>query len=274
MSLPLPSVEGIDHTFLDLPTGVRVHVAASGPRDAPAVLALHGWPQHWWAWRDVMRALDREFRVVAPDMRGFGWSGWPADGDFRKQRVADDAVALMDRLGLERVKLAGHDWGGWAAILAALAAPERFSSLVALGIGHPWVPRAVAARNAYRLAYMVPLYVPAVTSHGGFPRRILEEARRDDAGWAPGEVDTYVNVIRGQARATSRLYRSFAGEALHDFRGRRFEMPARLMIGYREPLGRYVAANFKGEVEIVDGAGHFLPEEAPALVAERIRAAD
>jgi pimeloyl-ACP methyl ester carboxylesterase len=83
-----------------------------------------------------------------------------------------------------------------------------------------------------------------------------------------------VNVIRGQARATSRLYRSFAGEALHDFRGRRFEMPARLMIGYREPLGRYVAANFKGEVEIVDGAGHFLPEEAPALVAERIRAAD
>ena len=274
MSLPLPSVEGIDHTFHDLPTGVRVHVAASGPRDAPAVLALHGWPQHWWVWRDVMRALDREFRVVAPDMRGFGWSGWPADGDFRKQRVADDAIALLDVLGLERVKLVGHDWGGWAAILAALTAPERFSSLVALGIGHPWVPRAVAARNAYRLAYMVPLYFPAVTHHGGFPRRILEEARRDATGWAPGEVDGYVNVIRGQARATSRLYRSFAGEVLGDFRGRRFEMPARLMIGYREPLGRYVATNFKGEVEIVDGAGHFLPEEAPALVAERIRAAD
>ena len=48
-------------------------------------------------------------------------------------------------------------------------------------------------------------------------------------------------------------------------------MPARLMIGYREPLGRYVATNFRGEVEIVDGAGHFLPEEKPALVAQRIR---
>jgi len=270
----MPSLEGVEHTFHELPTGVRVHVASMGPAGAPAVLALHGWPQHWWAWRHVMRALDRELRVLAPDMRGFGWSGWPADGDFRKQRIADDAIALLDVLGLERVRLVGHDWGGWAAILAAFTAPERFSSLLALGIGHPWVPRALAARNAYRLAYMLPLYSPAVTRHGGLPRRILEEARRDDTGWAPGEVDAYVDVIREQARASSRLYRSFAGEALHGFGDRRLAMPARLMIGYREPLGRYVATNFKGEVEIVDGAGHFLPEERPALVAERIRAAD
>jgi pimeloyl-ACP methyl ester carboxylesterase len=270
----MPSVEGVEHTFHELPTGVRVHVASTGPTDAPAVLALHGWPQHWWVWRDVMRALDRELRVIAPDMRGFGWSGWPADGDFRKQRVADDAIALLDVLGLQRVRLVGHDWGGWAAILAALTAPERFSSLLALGIGHPWVPRALAARNAHRFAYMVPLYFPAVTRHGGAPRRILEFARRDDAGWAPGEVDAYVAAVRQSPDATARLYRSFAGEALGNFRGRRLDMPARLMLGYREPIGRYVATNFKGEVEIVDGAGHFLPEEAPALVAERIRAAD
>lgn len=270
----MPVLEGVEHSYHALPTGVRVHVATMGPTGAPTVLALHGWPQHWWVWRDVMRALDRELRIVAPDMRGFGWSGWPDDGDFRKQRVADDAIALLDALGLERVKLAGHDWGGWAAILAALAAPERFSSVTLMGIGHPWVPRTLAARNAHRLAYQVPLYFPAVTSHGGLPRRILEVGRRDDTGWAPGEIDTYVAAIRQAPRATARLYRSFAREVLGDFRGRRFAMPARLMIGYREPLGRYVAANFKGETEIVDGVGHFVPEEAPALVAERLRAAD
>ena len=267
MSLPLPSVEGIDHTFHDLPTGVRVHVAASGPRDAPAVLALHGWPQHWWVWRDVMRALDREFRVVAPDMRGFGWSGWPEDGDFRKQRVADDAIALLDVLGLERVKLVGHDWGGWAAILAALTAPERFSSLVAMGIGHPWVPRTVAARNAYRLAYMLPLSV----APGGLPRAILKSARRDGVGWTDTELETYLAPL--SADATRRLYRSFLTRELTARPGR-LAVPARLMLGRREPLGHYLATNFPGEVEIVDGAGHFLPEEAPALVAERIRAAD
>jgi len=167
------------------------------------------------------------------------------------------------------VLLAGHDWGGWAAILAAVAAPERFSALLALGIGHPWVPRPLAARNAYRLAYQIPLYLPAVTAHGGLPRRILEVARRDDAVWGPGEVDAYVAAVRPRARATARLYRSFPGEA--NDRHPRLQVPARLMIGAREPLGRYIAANFPGEVEVVERAGHFLPEEKPALVAQRIR---
>ena len=148
--------------------------------------------------------------MLCPDLRGLGWSGQPVDGDERKQRMADDAIALLDALGLERVRLVGHDWGGWAAILAAAKAPERFSSLLLLGIGHPWVPRALAARNAHRLLYQLPLYFPPVTSHGGAPRRVLEVARRDGAGWAPGEVDAYVSVIRTQARATGRLYRSFA----------------------------------------------------------------
>ena len=270
MSLPMPRLEGAEHAFYDLPTGVRVHVAAHGPPGAPAVLALHGWPQHWWSWREVIGELGDEFRVLCPDMRGFGWSGWPQDGDFAKQRVADDAIALLDLLGLERVCLVGHDWGGWAAILAALAAPERFSGLLVLSVGHPWVPRALAMRNAHRLAYQLLLYLPEVTRHGGAPRKALEAARRDDAGWRPGEVDAYVSAVRRSARATGRLYRAFPREATQRHADR-LEMPARLMLGYREPLGRYVAANFKGEVEIVDGAGHFLPEERPALVAQRIR---
>jgi pimeloyl-ACP methyl ester carboxylesterase len=267
MPVPLPSLEGVEHTFHDLPTGVRVHVASHGPAGAPAVLALHGWPQNWWAWRDVMRALDRELRVVAPDMRGFGWSGWPDDGDFRKQRVADDAIALLDALGLDRVRLVGHDWGGWAAILAALTAPERFSSLLALGIGHPWLPRKLAVRNAYRLAYMLPLSV----APDGLPRTILKTARRDGVGWTEAELETYLSVL--SADATRRLYRTFLTRELTTRAGR-LVVPARLLLGRREPLGLYHATNFPGEVEIVDGVGHFLPEEAPALVAERIRAAD
>ena len=131
------------------------------------------------------------------------------------------------------------------------------------------MPSALAARNAHRLAYQLPLYFPAVTRHGGLPRKILEEARRDDAGWAPGEVDEYVAAIRRCDRATGRLYRSFLRELTA--RRPRLIVPARLMIGYREPLGRYVAVGFPGDVEIVDGAGHFLPEETPALVAQRIR---
>jgi pimeloyl-ACP methyl ester carboxylesterase len=267
MPLPMPELAGAEHSYHDLSTGVRVHLAAAGPADAPPLLALHGWPQHWWCWRDVIAELGDEYRVLCPDMRGFGWSGWPADGDFRKQRVVDDALALLDALGLERVQLVGHDWGGWAAILAALAAPERFSSLLALGIGHPWVPRHVAARNAYRVAYMLPLAVHP----GPLPRAILEGARRDGVGWTAEELDTYLDTL--SPRATRHLYGQYLTRELTDRHGR-LEVPARLLLGRREPLGHYLATGFPGDVEIVNGVGHFLPEEAPELVARRIREAD
>jgi pimeloyl-ACP methyl ester carboxylesterase len=278
----MPELDGVEHTFHDLPTGVRVHLASAGPPDAPPVLALHGWPQHWWSWRFVINELADEFRILCPDLRGLGWSGQPADDDFRKQRLADDAIALLDALGLDRVRLTGHDWGGYAAILAALTAPERFSSLLAMSIGHPWVPTAVAARYGYLLAYQLPLAAPfageRVVRDGTFVRLMLNNGRRDGTRWADAELETYLDVLRepAVAHASSKLYRDFLtrevpAAAAGSFRGRHLEIPARILIGSREPFRAY-AAGFPGEVDVVDGAGHFVLEEAPQAVAERIRA--
>ena len=278
----MPEVDGVEHSFHDLPTGVRVHLAAAGPPGGPPVLCLHGWPQHWWAWRGVIPELPG-FRVLAPDMRGFGWSGAPGDDDFVKERVAEDAVALLDVLGLDQVRLVGHDWGAWAAILAALQAPERFTGLLAMSIGSPWVPTAMAARNAYRLAYQIPLALPLVGERvvrdGTFVRKVLETARRDGRRWTAEELETYLALLREPqgAHASSKLYRDFLlrempRAAAGAFRGRRLAMPALLLHGRRDPLGRDLVQGFKGELELVDGIGHFPPEEAPALVAERIRA--
>ncbi len=279
----MPEVPGVEHSHHDLATGVRVHLASAGPIDAPPVLCLHGWPQHWWSWRHVIGELAADHRLLCPDMRGFGWSGMPADDDFTKQRVADDALALLDALGLERVRLVGHDWGGWAAILAALRAPERFSSLLAMSIASPWVPTTTGLRNLYRLAYIPPIAAPVVGERlirdGAFVRRVLEVGRRDGQAWTPEEIATYVDVLREPqgARASSKLYRDFVlreapKNAMGAFRGRRLAIPATLLHGHRDPLGRDLVQGFKGELEIVHGIGHFPPEEAPALVAERIRA--
>ena len=278
----LPELEGVEHTFHELPTGVQVHLASAGPPDAPPVLALHGWPQHWWSWRHVIAELGGEFRLLCPDLRGLGWSGPPADDDFRKQRLADDAIALLDALGLDQVRLAGHDWGASSAILAALTAPERFSSLLAMSFGHPWVPTKVAVRYGYLLAYQLPLAAPLagerVVRDGTYVRGMLKNGRRDGGRWTDEELDTYVDVLRepAAAHASSKLYRDFLTREVPDaaagaFRGRRLQVPARLLIGSREPLRAY-AADFPGELDIVDGAGHFVLEENPQAVAERIRA--
>ena len=274
----LPELDGVEHSFHDLPTGVRLHLATAGPSDAPPVLALHGWPQHWWSWRHVIEELAGEYRLLCPDLRGFGWSGQPADDDFRKQRMADDAIALLDVLGLDQVRLAGHDWGGWTAIRAALTAPERFSSLLAISIAHPWVPAKVAARHGYLLAYQLPLAAPfageRIVSDGRFVRGMLINGRRDGTRWTNAELETYLEVVRAPAaaHASSKLYRDFL---LHELRPsaprERPAMPARLLIGSREPFRAY-AEGFPGEIDVIDGAGHFVLEETPQAVAERIRA--
>ena len=276
----MPELDGVEHSFHDLPTGVRVHVAAAGPADAPPVLAVHGWPQHWWSWRDVIGELAGEFRLLCPDLRGLGWSSAAADDDYTKQRMADDQIALLDALGVDRVRLVGHDWGAWTALLAALSAPERFSSLLAMSIGHPWVPTAVGVRHGWRLWYQLPLAAPLVGERvvrdGRYPRGMLRDGRRDGRRWTREEEDTYVDVLRDPdvAHASSKLYRQFLLRDVPQSRSlarARFAMPAKLLIGSREPF-RAFAAGFRGEVDIVENAGHFLPEEAPAAVADRIRA--
>ena len=284
MPPPLPDVPGVRHSHHDLPTGVRVHVAEAGPGDGPPVLCLHGWPQHWLIWRGLLGPLGDRHRLICPDLRGHGWSGWPEDGDFRKARLADDALALLDVLGIERADVIGHDWGGWTALLLAIGSPERVRSLLALSVLHPWQPRGLAARNAWRFAYQLPLAAPLLgerlTLTEGFIRRVIRSGWHDKGMWDEEAARSYEETMRTPdgARTTTRMYRTFVqGEIWANaggrFDGARLAMPARLLIGEHDPLGAHMAAGFErrgddAAFEIVPGAGHFLAEERPAVVAD------
>src|SRR3954469_17140002 len=111
--LPLPRVDGVEHRAVDV-DGTRFHVAEAG--DGPPLVLLHGWPQHWWMWRHLIGPLAERYRVVAPDMRGHGWSDKPPS-TYRKTELLGDVMALMDRLGIDRARFVGHDWGGYVGML-------------------------------------------------------------------------------------------------------------------------------------------------------------
>jgi pimeloyl-ACP methyl ester carboxylesterase len=278
-----PELPGVEHAYHDLATGVRVHVAAAGPPDAPPVVALHGFPQHWYCWRRVMEELAGEFRVLAMDTRGLGWSG--PGRDYRKARIADDAVALLDALGIERAGLAGHDWGGWAGFLAALDAPERWTGYVAAGTPHPWQPVSRTLKSLPRLAYQPPIAAPVLGPR--LIQRLVPLMIR--GGW--GDMSTYdaeaTEVFAAtyrepaHAEAGSRYYRDFltreAATAAGTGKGRRLRIPTRLLYGAADPLGTAMAEGLErhgddARVELLEGCGHFVPEERPAAVAAAIRA--
>ena len=129
----VPAVPGVEHRDVEV-RGIRLHVAEAGA--GPPLMLLHGWPQHWWCWRHLIPRLAERYRLLAPDLRGWGWSAAPP-GDYAKAAFAADVLALMDLEGLDRVRIMGHDWGAYTAFLLALDHPERFERLVALDIAPP-----------------------------------------------------------------------------------------------------------------------------------------
>jgi pimeloyl-ACP methyl ester carboxylesterase len=125
---------------VELSTGVTLNVCLGGPRESEPILFLHGFPESRRTWRNQLSDLARDHFVVAPDQRGFAGSDRPKGVEnYTTDKVVQDALALMDALGIEHFTLAGHDWGGAVAWSAALHHPIRVRRLIVVNAPHPLV---------------------------------------------------------------------------------------------------------------------------------------
>ncbi|MDQ3615541.1 MAG: alpha/beta hydrolase [Actinomycetota bacterium] len=117
--------------------GIRFNVAEVGTGE-PVVL-LHGFPDSWHIWRHQMPVLAKAgFRVIAPDLRGFGRSARPVGvARYTMRTLVADVVSLLDTHSAERVSLVGHDWGAGLAWAVAAFVPDRVSRLAVVSVGHP-----------------------------------------------------------------------------------------------------------------------------------------
>jgi pimeloyl-ACP methyl ester carboxylesterase len=118
---------------------VRLHLAMAGSPDKPLLICLHGFPEFWGAWGEVMERLADDFFIVAPDQRGFNQSSKPEGVDaYRVKHMVADLKSLADRFSPDRpFVLAGHDWGASVAYAYAFAHPARLSHLVIANGVHP-----------------------------------------------------------------------------------------------------------------------------------------
>jgi pimeloyl-ACP methyl ester carboxylesterase len=119
--------------------GVRIHLEESGDPSGRPVVLLHGFPDSGRLWRNQVEALaDSGFRVLVPDLRGYGRSDKLADVDaYNLLFLAGDVTACLDALAIERAHVVGHDWGAALAWVLGSMAPERVDHLVALSVGNP-----------------------------------------------------------------------------------------------------------------------------------------
>ena len=278
----LPSVPGVDHEIVET-SRLSMHVARAGEEGPPLVL-LHGWPQHWYAWRHVIPRFAERYRVICPDLRGLGWTEAPA-GDYGDESLASDVLALLDALELRRVFLIGHDWGLQAGIRLCLREPDRVERFVALNDVHPWSrPSLRDALDVWRFWYIVLLAAPAaggwlLRNRPGFVRLLIKSWSERNV-WTKQELDSFALRLSepSRARASVQYYRTLLRElpvVAGRYRDRTLHTPTLLLFGADDGVVRphqlhgYEEHADDMRVELIPGVGHFTAEEAPDLVVDR-----
>ena len=283
---PMPELAGVEHRYVDV-GGVRLHVAEAGAGEP--VVMLHGWPEHWWCWRKLIPGLAERYRVICPDLRGFGWSDAPPRG-YEKEQFAADVAELLDGLGLHDVRLVGHDWGGVAGFILCVRRPDLVGRYLALNTAHLW-PRfdRRGLRNLHRFAYQWLIASPGLGRRAVklLARMPAERAYRITGAsnvWSPEDTRIMLDQFREPERAWASVqtYRSFllreVGPMLRGrYRALRLEVPTLWLHGMRdvvirpEMLRGYEPYADDLRIEYVDDASHFIAEQRPEIVLERAR---
>jgi pimeloyl-ACP methyl ester carboxylesterase len=285
-----PPIAGVRRSFVEA-RGVRFHVTESGPEDGRPVLALHGWPQHHWVYRELLAdppsggqersdpGMGTGLRIIAPDLPGYGWSG-PAPHKWAKEDVAADVLALMDAMGLDRVLLVGHDWGAYAGYRMVLAAPERFDGFLALNMAHPWITTRNVLPRLWRFGYQIPLatFGVWVQQHTKFVEKMIFGI---GSNLDPETARVFADRFRDPvcARASRDTYRTFVTreipQSARNPETRRATMPIRALFGLGDIAVHpsWVAAETANAddytLETVD-ASHFIIDERPDLVRAKL----
>jgi pimeloyl-ACP methyl ester carboxylesterase len=284
-----PHLPGVTHRFVDA-GGLKMHVAEAGDPGAPPLLMLHGWPQNWYAFRHLITGLATEYRVVAPDLRGWGETEAPATGYRTAQRAAD-VVALIEALDLARdhkIRLIGHDWGCWVGFLLCVERPELIDRYLALSLFHLWPKAGVKQALAMRRFWYWPVVAsprlgPAVVRSRRFRKAIYRIWAAPGAHWSDTDFDALTAHLEEPARAlaSSLSYRAALAELAPAVAGRfrhsSTTTPVLFLHGAVDgcidpalvtPTRR--APNMT--IEILPGVGHFPAEEVPELVLQRASA--
>ena len=185
--------------------GVRIHYQDAGDENAPALILIHGFISSNLIWSDVFVPLaEAGFRVIAPDLPGYGYSDKPADGRYTINSQAHAVIRLMDRLGIEKATIVGASYGGAIAASIALDNPERVERLVLVGTVSSDEPKKKLLLRLSRLPLLGDIVTPLFLGSRWILRKRTEQVYRRIGQ----PLDEHKLEARHHLLATSNVHRA------------------------------------------------------------------
>jgi len=260
--------------------GARIHVRTGG--SGPAVVLLHGFGDTGDMWAPLATVLAKDHRVVVPDLRGMGLSSKPANG-YEKKAQAGDIRAVLERLGIDKADVVGHDIGTMVAYAYAARYPDKTTRLVVMDAPVPGVPpwdQIVRSPQLWHFDFGGP---DAERLVKGRERIYLDRFWNDFAG-DPRKIDegTRTHYARlyarpGAMRASFAQFRSIRQDSVDNAESikAKLTMPV-LAIGGEKSFGANEAVVMRNAATnvtelVVPGSGHWLMEEAPGVTVTAVR---
>src|SRR5229473_3466955 len=150
-----------EHSWFTSIGGVRIHYQEAGDENAPPIILIHGFISSNLVWNEVFLPLaSAGFRVIAPDLPGYGYSDKPSDGQYTIDAQAHAVLRLMDQLGIEKATIVGASYGGAIAATMALDNPERVERLILVGTVSSDAPKKKLLLRISRLPIIGDIVTP------------------------------------------------------------------------------------------------------------------
>lgn len=264
--------------------GVQLFYRAAGT-GAPVVL-LHGLPQTSHTWRYVIPALAERYTVIAPDLRGVGYSSKPVAG-YDKQTLAQDIHALVGHLGFEQVRVVGTDFGATVAYAYAATQRDAVEQLVIMEITLPGTGfdsnmlDFSKGSGAWHFAFHMAPDVPEMLVAGkerAYLTYFFQRAAYNPAAIGPADIDEYVHCYTqpGAMRAYFEYYRTWLSDiaANKESTKSKLTIPVLALVGdhtdnsHVADAVRVVADDV--ESDIIKDCGHWVSEEQPEVLTKRL----
>ncbi|CAG5133394.1 unnamed protein product [Candidula unifasciata] len=279
------------HGFLTL-KDVRIHYVASGPEDKPLMLFVHGFPEFWYSWRHQIREFQKDYRVVAIDMRGYGESSKPSGiENYTVTKLVSDLQQIIPALGYKSCVLVAHDWGGAVAWAFARFNPTLVDKLIVMNVPPSPVFSKVLPTNKYQQKkswYMFFFQLPflpelnfKLDDFSLFDELFVSERNSDiskDAKKAAENIVPYKYVFSQPGALTPpinyyrALFRTTRGTYDLDY-----QMPVLLIWGCKDTAldialpDAVEKETTKIEVKRIPDASHFVQVDAPEEVNKLMR---